>query len=258
MLLALQNAFHELLKAEFPEVFGGETAVVALEFPAHVWIFDPSSAEATAGEPAQDEAQDQLPFDPAGPEGPYSLSRMPYPGPRRVYLRTPAGDRLVLGPAEVHWSAIDSREFTLHPKPTRALAGFDIVEVLYGVTAVFTKLKSLHEMQVSLSADGSATAERAELLALAAFALGREAVMKAGAFAESGGGYEALGEIKSLKLRRGSAPSQGIRTLTLDAEVELKVSRALGEDEGRPITRILSPGKAPGERKVDVGIDVQA
>lgn len=257
MLTSLRTAFTGLLRDAYPSVFGGSSPPVAAEFSTDEWSFDASSADATAGEPAQDDARDLLPFDPEEPEGPYTLARPPYPGPRRVYLRAPTGDRATLGPAEVAWDAVDPRSFTLAPKPSRALDGFDGVEVLYGVTAVFTRLKSLHRLTVVLTAADEATVERGELLALAAFALNRDAVMKDAAFDESGGDYQVHGEVKSLVLRGGTAPEPGARHLTLAAEVELKVSRALAGDEGTPIRRILSPGAA-GARPVDVSIDVQA
>jgi hypothetical protein len=258
MLLSLQNAFRELLTSSYPDVFGGAAPPVEIEFPTYAWTFDASSADATAGEPAQDDARDLLVFDPADPEGPYTLSRPPYPGPKRVYLRTPVGDRVTLGPAEVAWHPVDSRVFTLHPRPSRALAGFDQVEVLYGVTAVFTKLKSMHRMPVSLSGPDNAAVERATVLAMGAFALNRGRVIANGAFADAEGDYQVAGEIKSLKLNQGSATGPGARTLSLDAEVELKVSRALAEDEGAPITHILSPGATAGARRIDVRMDVEA
>jgi hypothetical protein len=259
MLLALQNAFFELLKTSFPDVFGGTTPPVKVTFQRYAWTLDPSSADPTAGEPTQDDAVDLLAFDPEHPEGPYTLSRPPYPGPRRVYLRTPGNDRQTLGPGEVQWDSINPRSFTLQPKPTRVLTGFNRVEVLYGVTAVFTQLKSHHELPVILSGTDDAALERAEALALAAFALNREAVMSSGAFSQSGGGYTAAGTLKSLKLLKGASAAGSSRELFLDAEVELKVSRALAEGEGRPILHIVSPGKTPsGDRKVDVDIDVQS
>jgi hypothetical protein len=257
MLLSLRDAFTALLRDAYPTVFGGADPPVEAGFQAEEWTWDPSSADATAGQPAQDDARDVLAFDPDDAEGPYALSRPPYPGPRRVYLRTPDGDRLVLGAEEVRWDPADARAFTLHPRPVRVLAGYEAVEVLYGVTAVFTRLKSVHQVTVALAGDDEAALERGEVLALAAFALNREAVMKSAAFSEAGGDYQAHGEVKSLVLRRGAAAA-GLRTLVLDAEVELKVSRALADDEGRPIERIITPGAAAGARRVDVRIDVEA
>lgn len=259
MLLALQNAFLELLKSSFPDLFDGTPAPIQVTFQNHGWTLDPSSADPTAGEPTQDDAADLLAFDPAQPAGPYTLSRPPYPGPRRVYLRTAGDDRQALGPAEVQWDSANPQSFTLQPKPTRVLSGFNRVEVLYGVTAVFTQLKSHHQLPVLLSGSEDATLERGEALALAAFALNREAVMAAGAFSHAGGDYTAAGTLKSLKLLKGAANTGSSRELVLDAEVELKVSRALAEGEGRAILRIVSPGKSPsGERKVDIDIDVQS
>lgn len=258
MLLSLQTALVALLRDAFPAIFGGAPPAVAVEFPAYEWTFDASSADATAGEPAPDDARDVMAFDPESPGGPYALSRPPYPGPRRVYLRGASGARLTLAPAEVRWDPAEPRAFTLAPRPARVLAGLDEVEVLYGVTAVATKLTGVHAARVLLTAADDAAAERALALALAAFALNRAALVGAGAFTETGGDYVVRGAIKTLTMRGGSATATGVRSLTLDAEVELKVSRALGTDEGTPIERILSPGASPGTRPVDVRIDVEA
>lgn len=259
MLLALQDAFLALLKTSFPDVFDGTPAPIGLEFGNPGWTLDASSADATAGEPGQDDASDLLAFDAAHLAGPYTLSRPPYPGPRRVYLRTEDGGRQALGPAEVQWDAVNPRAFTLQLRPTRVLTGVTQVEVLYGVTAVSTVLKSRHALSVRMTGSDEAALERAESLALAAFALNRDAVMTAGAFTHTGGDYTATGTIKGLKLLRGAVSPGVSRELILDAEVELKVGRALAEDEGRPILRIVSPGKTPGgDRKVDIDIDVQS
>lgn len=259
MLLALQNAFLDLLKTSFPDLFSGATPPVKVTFQRYGWTLDPSSADPTAGEPTQDDAVDLLAFDPEHPEGPYTLSRPPYPGPRRVYLRTPGNDRQTLGPSEVQWDTVNPQSLTLQPKPSRVLTGYNRVEVLYGVTAVFTQLKSHHEMPVLMSASEGTTVERAQVLALAAFALNREAVMTAGTFTQTSGSYTTAGTIKSLKLLKGAANTKLSRKLVLDVEVELKVSRALAEGEGQPIVRIVSPGKTPSEgHKVDIDIDVQS
>jgi hypothetical protein len=260
MLVPLQKAFHDLLKASFPDVFTGTPIPVRVEFPEYQFTFDPSSADPVAGSPVQDDASDSFPFNPAAPAGPYTLTKPPYPGPRRVYLKTPAGDRQPLRPAEVSWDPNDSQKLTLAPAATRVLTGYSQVEVRYGVTAVFTQLKSLHPMPVRLlTAEGEEVlSDRAEALALAAFALNRDALMTAGAYTQTGGGYTVQGTIKSLKLNKGSAPSQSARRLVLEVEVELKISRALGADEGKPILRILSPGKVAGDRKVDVDIGVES
>jgi hypothetical protein len=52
---------------------------------------------------------------------------------------------------------------------------------------------------------------------------------------------------------------EGARLLLVRAELELKASRALREDEGMPIERILTPGRPPDpDRPIDVHIDVEA
>jgi hypothetical protein len=258
MLLALQTAFRDFLQAGLPTLFGGETPTVTVDFPAYEWHFDASSADATAGEPAQDDARDHFAFDPASPEGPYILSRPPYPGPRRVYLRSSAGDRLALTASETRWDADDVRSLTLVPKPSRELSGFDQVEILYGVTAVFTQLTATLRMPIDLKAAEEAAAEEALSLALAAFALNRSAIMKDGSFTHARDGYRTLGEIKNLKLERGDTLLEARRRLFLDVEVEMKVSRALADGEGRPIQYIISPGLTPDPaHPVKVRIDIE-
>ena len=80
----------------------------------------------------------------------FTLSKPPYPGPRRVRLVTGAGDRIALGEREVIWDEVDGRRFTLAPARTRDLAGVEAVQVLYGVIAVFTVVKFNQVMSVVL------------------------------------------------------------------------------------------------------------
>ena len=82
---------------------------------------DPNSADAIASEPRPDDQLDQFPFNPAGiifdPADPgydpgalprFTLSKPPYPGPRRVRLLTGAGDRIPLRESEVVWDEVDT------------------------------------------------------------------------------------------------------------------------------------------------------
>jgi hypothetical protein len=73
------------------------------------------------------------------------------------------------------------------------------------------------------------------------------------------GDYGAIVEVKNVGLVRGTTPEDDVRLLLLRAELELKASRALGEDEGMPIERILTPGRPlDPDRPIDVHIDVEA
>lgn len=258
MLVSLQSTLVAMLKASFPDVYDGSPAPARLEFAAYDYAFDASSADPAAGQPTQDDAVDVLAFDPSAPAGPYHLTRPPYPTARRVYLRSAADDRQALTAAEVQWDAVDPRAFTLVPRPTRNLTAFNRVEVLYGVTAVFTQLKSAHTLVLAITASDAATAERAESLLLAAVALNRDALIAGAAFTHSGGGYTAHGTVKSLQLRKGSVPAAASRTLVLEAAIELKLGRALAADEGQPIQHISSPGKPPGAHQVNIDIGVES
>ena len=56
-----------------------------------------------------------------------------------------------------------------------------------------------------------------------------------------------------------SSPEADKRMFTYQAEVELKVRRALADGEGEPITRIRTPGRPlDPDRPVDINFDVEA
>jgi len=251
MLLALKNAIDALLKSALPDVFTGAGAA-STSFAAETWDFDPLSADPVAGEPGPEDAVDDVPFDPAAPAGPYALTRMPYPGPKRVYLRGADGELVPLSAAEVVWSATDPTSFTLAPRAGRDLAGFSQLEILYGVVASATRLKTLNKSTLAITAADDAAADKALALALAVLALNRAALMARGAFAWSSGGYQAEGVVKTLKLTAGAAPAATARTLSLEAQIDVRLERVLDENEGKPIAHVLSPGKPAGSQPVDV------
>lgn len=256
MLQKLQAAVADLLTKAFPALFTGVGAV-AIGFTQHVWTFDAASADPVAGEPGPEDAIDKLPFNPLAPTGPYSLTRPPYPGPRRVYLGSAAGDSAPLLPTELVWNAAVPTQFKLQARPGRELAGFDHLQVQYGVVAAGTRLKTLHQVSLTLTAANPNKAEQALVLALAALALNREALRTQASFAFTSQAYQAQGGLKSLSFASGATASPAVKRLVLNAEVDLRVQRLLGADEGKPITHILSPGKVVGAKSIDIDPAVQ-
>ena len=257
MLLALETAITELLKSALPALFTGASAATA-SFPLNSWEFDPLSADPVAGQPGPEDAVDDLPFNPAAPAGPYTLTRPPYPGPKRVYLRSAAGELVALGNGEVAWNHANPAAFSLTPRAGRDLSGFDHLQVLYGVVAAATRLKTKHKLALEIGASSAAAAEQALALALSVLVLNRDALMAQAAAAWNSGNYQAKEVVKALKFSSGSAAAPASRSLLLEAEVELRVERLLGPDEGKPIRQILSPGRTPGSKSVDIDPAVQA
>jgi hypothetical protein len=257
MLLALENAIVALLESAFPVLFTG-TAPVTVTFPTDTWDFDPLGADPVAGEPGPEDAVDDLAFDPSAPAGPYALTRPPYPGPKRVYLRSAAGELVALGNPEVIWNPSNPASFSLAPRPGRDLSGYDQLEVQYGVVAAATRLKTLHKLTLQFTASDASAAEQALALSLSALALNRSTLMSQGGFSWNAGSYQAEGIVKTLRFSAGAATTAASRTLSLEAEVDLRLERALGEDEGKPILRILSPGKTAGTKPIDIDPAVQA
>jgi hypothetical protein len=259
MMGGLADALETLLMQALPGLLGGATPPVLLSINGGEFEVDPQSAESVASEPRADDHTDQLPFDASDPAGPYLLTRPPYPGPRRVRLLTTAGDRITLRASEVVWDEVDARQFTLDLRPDRDLTEIAQVEVLYGVTAVFTKIKTIDTVNVELSASGVATAElaRAEALVLAVISLHRQQIADAARETYEDGEYGATTELKGITVLKGSSPADDARLLTLRAEAEVKATRALRADEGRPIIHISTPGRPiDPDRPVDIRIDV--
>ncbi len=257
MILPLEQAIAALLRDAVPALFAGDGAV-ALGFEGRRWSFAAVSADPVAGEPGPEDAVDRLPFDPVAPGGPYDLTRPPYPGPRRVALLSAAGGRATLVPAELQWDPLVAGRFEIAPRPGRVVDGFDTVEVLYGVLAAGTRLEAGHELTLTLTDPDPARAEKALVLALAALALGREGLRAAAVFEHAGGSYQARGRLKTLAFVGGAQPQAGQHQIQLRAGVELLVQRLLADDEGRPIERIVSPGREGSGRVIDVDPAVQA
>ena len=255
----LDEALKALMAEALPSLFAGATPPVQLTIASDRFEVDPESADATASEPRPDNRLDNFPFDSDNPAGPYTLTQSPYPGPRRVRLITEIGDSVALRESEVIWDEVDSRRFTLALRPSRELTGIASVQVLYGVTAIFTKIKAVQTLTVQLQSSNAEQLEQAEALAVAVIELNRPHLVEAAQATFEDGDYGAVLEIKSLQLTKGTSPAANQRVLTLQAKIELKATRALREDEGRPIQRIRTPGRPlDPERKVDVHIEVEA
>jgi hypothetical protein len=259
MLGRLDETLRQLLVDSLPGLFGGGAAPVRFAVIDELFTLDPQSATAEAGEPRVDDQRDGFAFNPAAPAGPYTLTRPPLPGPRRYRLTTAFADRVPLHDDEVLLQADDPRVFRLQPRPDRDLTGFNGVEVLYGVTAVFVRLKGSLTFTAQLQSDNAARLEQAEALALAAVALNRRALVEGSLQTFADGDYSAAIALETLTLVRTSAPSSTLRLLHYAAEVAVRGARALGADEGRPIERIRTPGQpVDPDKRVDIRIGVDA
>jgi hypothetical protein len=257
----LPEALETLLTSSLPGLFGDENGgAVGLTVGGGLLEIDQEqSADATASEPRPDDRVDDLEFDPDNPAGPYTLTQPPYPGPRRVWLVAGADYRIPLRPEEVIWDRTDARSFSLALRPQRDVSAVTGIRVLYGVTAIYTKIKAVQTLDVQLETSDASLLERAESLVVAVIQLNRQRLADEARAIYEDGDYGAIVELKNVGLVRGTRPADDTRALVLQAELELKASRALGEDEGVPIERILTPGRPlDPDRPIDVHIDVEA
>jgi hypothetical protein len=261
MLGRLDQTLQALITGALPGLFGGASPPMRLRITPDVFEVDPHSADAAASEPRPDNRTDQFSLDPADPDGPYTLTRSPYPGPRRVRLLASTGDRIPVTDSEVVWDAVEPRRFSLRLRPTRDLAGVTAVQVHYGVTAVFTTLKAAQNISIGVqAAEGAADRlGEAEALVAGVIALNRQQLIDGSRATFSDGDYGTEVAVTSLTLVGGGGPEPSTRPLTLRAEVEVKATRALRADEGVPIERIRTPGQPLDPRRpVDIRIDVEA
>jgi len=255
----LDSALRALLAESLPGLFGGQGPAVKVSVVRDATALDARSAEAVAGEPRPDDRLDAFAFDSAAPEGPYVLTAHPYPGPRRVRLRSPAGDLASLADDELAWDAMDTRKLRLELRPSRDVSPFTGLEVRYAVTAVFTSVKGLRTLDLALEAADASSLPRAEALALAVIALNRERLAADASTEYVDGDYRAQGSVLALRMTQAAGDEEGVRHLTLIAEVAFKLGRALRDDEGAPIEFIRTPGRPlDPARAVDVAIEIDA
>jgi hypothetical protein len=254
----LADALQALLTGSLPGFLGGVAPPVVFSFVPESFTIDPQSAEPEAGEPRIDDQLDTLAFSAAAPAGPYTLTKPPAPGPRRVRLVTALGDSIPVTDGEIHIDPNDTRSFTLSLRADRDLTGVNGVQVLYGVTAVFVKVKALQNFGVQLQGGNAAQLDQAEALVTAVVELNRKRIVDQSSGVFNDGDYTAQVSIQNLKFLRGSSPAPNVRLLEFTAEVELKALRSLAADEGKPILRITSPGLTAAVRPVDIDIGVDA
>jgi hypothetical protein len=260
MLGRLDDSLRQLLVEALPGLFGGDAPPVQLSIVDEELTMDAGSTEPDAGEPRIDDQLDEFAFDPGSPAGPYTLTKPPLAGVRRYRLTTAAGDRVTVHDSEILVAADDPRVFRLQANPERDLAAFTTLQVLYGVSSVFARLKGTLSFKARLESSTPARLEEAEALAIAVMALNRRPLIAGSSQLFSGGDYSAAVSVDTLVLLRTTAPTSASRLMHCSADVALRVARGLRDDEGRPIRHIRTPGRGPLDPRhpVDIAIEVDA
>jgi hypothetical protein len=258
MIGNLHSTLESLLKELLAGLLGGSNPPVQLSVIGDRFEIDQYATDGGISEPRPDDRTDRFPWNSASPAGPYTLTQSPYPLPRRVYLKLTGGDLLPLREDEVRWDPLDSRNFSLNLRSHRSLTEVIEIQVLYGVTAAFTRLKALQTLTVQLQSSNLDQLDEAEALTIAIIELNRDRLIETAHSTYQSGDYGADIQIKTLKLIQGSRSEDGNRLLMLESETELKATRTLGAEEGAPIQRILSPGRTgSATHPVDINLVVE-
>ena len=167
-------------------------------------------------------------------------------------------DRVALSESEVLWDATDSTLFRLALRADRDLTGITGVEALYGITAVFVRIGGNQKFGVQLKSSDLSRLGQSEALSLAVIALNRKRLCEQGTVTSSDGDYSAQILINSLTLVDTTSLAADTRRLEYSADLQVKASRALRADEGKPIVKILSPGAATDADhpiNINIGVD---
>lgn len=250
--MSLRTALDDLLRARLPSLLGGATPAVSLAVERAALTVEALPRGAADAEPRPHDGFDLLPLNGTGP---YTLSRPPAAGPRRVWLQGDNGRTTVTG---VTWNGA---QFTLD-LAGRDLAGVTHVGVRYSVIAVGTNLSAVQVVRIVLSAADAGDLEAAEALVLAVLALELAAVSAASAAEYTDGDYSASVTTEEIEL--SGTPSLDVsdvdeRVVEVKARLRFDVGRALHDDEGLPIDRVSTPGlPVRAGHPVDVRIDVDA
>jgi hypothetical protein len=258
----LDEAISTLLQTALPALFGGAPALVSLSVSGDRFTVDKTSAEGTVSDARPDDRYDAFAFDPNNPPASLSLTQPPYPGPKRFWLTTNAGDRITLKTSEIIWDPADNTVFSLALEPYRDLSDVSGLLVLYAVVAVFTTFKAEQVVSVRLQAADANQVEQAEALATGVIQLSLSDLIAQSATTYDSGDYSVTVSAKSLKVIEGRSlvvDAGFVREMIYHAEIEVKAKRALRTDEGAVITRIITEGRASDpSRVIDVHIGVDA
>lgn len=154
---------------------------------------------------------------------------------------------MALRNTEVVWNVADAASFSVVPAAAGIL-GHRPPHVMYGVVAAGCALKSLHKLALQITGADAESAERAFALSLAVLVHETaEALQRSASFFWTAGGYQADGTLKTLRFASGASPGPTQRTLVLEVEVELRLERLVGDDDGRATEAIPLPGRSPGQ-----------
>lgn len=268
MVAQFDTYLRTLLLEALPALFGGDEPPVQLRLSSDRLALDPRSLDTAASQIRAADRSDRLDFDAANPAGPYTLTQPPYPGPRQVWLLARTGltaangpdlRRVTLRPDEVNWDSTDARVLQLALRPQRDLVVIAGVAVRYSVPTVSSTLQATQTLRLELHAADTALLAEAEALTIAVLLLNRQALVDRARQTYVQGDYQVRVTASTLTFDTGTMPAADTRALTLQASLELHITRTLPDETAQPITSIHSPRRAPDpQRPVAPDIELDA
>lgn len=255
---ALAEALHAMLEEALPGLLDVQPPQVSLSVDAGRLELDGTSPDPAATEPRAEGRREELPFDPDEPTGPFRLGWPALPGPRQVWLVRDDGHRDRLGDAEVRWHDEDPRAFSLNLAEGRDVSQVTSLAVLARAAVVRAGLTATRTVALTLESTDADQLAAAEALIIGVIALNRQVLIDQSTVSYEDGDYGAEVRLDTLNVVRSESEDEGTRRLELRAGVEVTATRALREDEGRPIERVRSPGTRDSDRPVNVRIGVES
>lgn len=252
MAADFDTVVRELLAEALPQVFGGDPPAVTVAVRDDGLELTPGDEDGDVG-PRSEDRSELLPFDPQAATGPYEVAVRPS---GRVIVRLVADGAVVatLRDEEVVWDPGGLARFTLAPLPHRDLGDVDELAVRYAVTAVATRLRGTRSVALVLTGDDALLGD-ARALAVAVLALDAPRLVADTRSVVERDGRSTTETLRALEVM-GLPPADDSAEVALRLLVDLELRRALREDEGIPITRVLTPGtQATGPVAVEPRVD---
>lgn len=243
----LTHALTHLLNRSLEDILGKSTPNINLTATtAQLTFLNDSASQDHISTPRLDDRTDFHPFDVANPAGPYILTQLPDAGARQVRLITKEGDRIALSNQEVIWDVKDARQFSLALDATQNTTTVTQVEILYGVTAIFTTLQATQEVTLTLTQTPQ-TAETSQLspdldqiaaLAIAAIEFNRQKLLNTTQTHYNSAEYGMVAQVSNIRLVNLNVPTVNERQIVLVADMMLKATQALGDEVGVSIETV--------------------
>lgn len=247
MLQSFARSVEECIRSSLPGLFKEKGP--ALTIVCGETHFEPSDADALAGEPMPERKAETLSVDRDSPAGPYTVSLVPYGPGRQVWYIDSEGAKRKLAPDAVRWDDQNAAVFKL--KGDHLPAAAVSIVVVYETLSIYTMVNGSEEMRIHCDTPEALPSGEAEVLIIGVLFINRKQLIS-NRFDYQDTVYGASVELKDFSIIRTVPKDEKGFTIEIEVSFILRAQRRMIEEEGAVIERILTPG---ARLKGPVGIE---